>query len=469
MTVLIQLLVVALLLAANAFFVLAEFAAVSARIYRLEALAATGGGSASMAVRIKNDVEVYLAACQLGITMASLGLGWIGEPAVAALLGPVLEPILPNEASLHTISFIIGFVVFSSLHIVVGEQVPKTFAIRKADSIFVSIAYPLRLSFIVLFPLTWVLNWASAAILRGFGVEQATHGEVLSDTEIRGIIDESAKHGEMTVRRAEMLDNLFTFDDRPVSRVMIPLIEADILRLEDGPAKNRQVIKETQHSRYPVIKDDADHVVGILLTKDLINGLIDGDDKWWEKISSLVHPALVVPETMKVGGLMVTMRKERAQMACVIDEYGSLVGLVTLEDLLEEIVGDIFDELDPVEPGFPIRATEDGVESHGLASLSDLNRALLAGEFDDVNANTVSGLIALSLQHVPEVGDIVEYSGYAFTVISVKDRHAEWVRIRQLTPAETPTADSDTPGSDTSGKNAIENETSEAEDREPRE
>lgn len=455
----VQLAAVILLLATNAFFVLAEFAAVSARSFRLDALAMAGGGSARMAVRIKNDVEVYLAACQLGITMASLGLGWIGEPAVAALLGPVLEPILPNEASLHTVSFIIGFVVFSSLHIVVGEQVPKTFAIRQAESIFVRIAIPLRLSFIVLFPLTWVLNWASASILRGFGVEQATHGEVMSDMEIRGIIDESAKHGEMTVRRAEMLDNLFTFDDRPVSRVMIPLIEADILRLEDGPSENREVIKKTQHSRYPVIRDDADHVVGILLTKDLITALIDGDDQWWQQIETKVRPPLVVPETMKVGGLMATMRKDRAQMACVIDEYGSLVGLVTLEDLLEEIVGEMFDELDRIEPDFPIRAADEGFEAHGLASLSDLHRALPTGDFDNVNANTVSGLIALCLQHIPEVGDIVEFSGFEFTVVSVKDRHAEWVRIKALEPDAAAEADD---------AGLVDDGTTDAGDHEPR-
>ena len=214
------------LLAANAFFVAAEFALVKARVFRIESAARSGSRAAKLTVYIQKHIEPYLAACQLGITMASLGLGWVGEPTVSALLTPVLEPLELSEATLHTVAFLVGFLVFSSLHIVVGEQVPKTLAIRKAEPMSLAIAYPLQVVYWMFFPLTWLLNKASGSILRLLRVAEAADGDVLSDAEIRNLVDVSTEHGKMHVDTAEMIHNVFKFDERSVARVMIPRIEA---------------------------------------------------------------------------------------------------------------------------------------------------------------------------------------------------------------------------------------------------
>ena len=217
-----NLIAVFLLLAANGFFVAAEFSLVKARGFRLQGAANGGNTSARMTLRIQDNLESYLAACQLGITMASLGLGWVGEPAVAALLEPLFELLGVPEPLLHTIAFVIGFLVFSSLHIVIGEQVPKTFAIRRAEPVAVWCAYPLHATYLLVYPLNWLLNAASRSILSLFNVEEVSHADVLTGEELQGLVETSRHHGELENEKATMLHNMFEFDQRQVGRVMIP-------------------------------------------------------------------------------------------------------------------------------------------------------------------------------------------------------------------------------------------------------
>jgi CBS domain containing-hemolysin-like protein len=424
-----NLIIVVLLLAANAFFVAAEFALVKARHFRIAALADGGSAMARRTVHIQQRIEPYLAACQLGITMASLGLGWVGEPTVAAILQPILIPLGMSEATLHTLSFLVGFFVFSSLHIVVGEQVPKTFAIRKPEQMSLAVTYPLWISYILLFPLTWVLNLASRSMLRLFGVAEATHGDVLTDEEIRGLIDVSAEHGHMHADRAEMMQNLFRFDERSVARVMIPRIEATVLRLDNAPEDNLKIFQTSQHSRFPVVEGPNDDLVGVVLVKDLTNSLIAGTATPWAELRQYLRDPLVVPETLKVAQLFDLMRSERGHMACVIDEYGTFAGLVTLEDLLEEIVGDIADETDVAEQEFPIQRREDHWVAHGLAPLADVERATGFTVSDRFEANTLSGLIMRNLQRLPTVGDEIVQDGYRFVVLEMEKRRVQRVEI----------------------------------------
>ncbi len=437
-----SLLAVASLLAANAFFVAAEFALVKAREFRIDSLATEGSYAAKLTQRIQAELESYLAACQLGITMASLGLGWVGEPAVAALLRPLLVPTGLGEAALHTISFLLGFTIFSSLHIVVGEQVPKTLAIRKPEPVSLLCAIPLRVFYILLFPLTWLLNWASRAVLKLLGVEEAPHFEVLSNLEIRGIVNTSAEHGELNEDRAEMIHNLFRFDERAVSRVMIPRLECDVLRLDSPAEANIVIMKETKHSRFPVVEGSADNLVGVILMKDLVDAMLSGQPEPWTDLKSFCREPLVVPETNRVSGLFDTMRAVKGHMACIIDEYGAFVGLVTLEDLLEEIVGDIADETDVGDSDFPIIATESGWDAHGLASLADVERDTGFVVDDNFNANTLSGLFMNHLERIPRVGDRVIDGAYRFTAKAVEDRHVRLVQIEKL-DATTDKADGD--------------------------
>lgn len=428
----ISLVAVILLLAANAFFVAAEFALVKARGFRIESLANTGGYSAKLTQRIQTNLEAYLAACQLGITMASLGLGWVGEPAVAALLKPLLSPAGLSDAALHTISFLLGFTIFSSLHIVVGEQVPKTLAIRKPEPVSILCAIPLRLFYIMAFPLTWLLNGASRSLLRMMGVAEASHVEVLTDLEIRGIVDTSVEHGELGEDKAEMIHNLFRFDERAVERVMLPRIECDVLRLDQPPEANIAIMKETRHSRFPVVGSDNSSLVGMVLLKDLVDAMLGGNMEPWSDLKSYCREPLVVPETLKVSRLFDIMRAEKAHMACIVDEYGAFVGLVTLEDLLEEIVGEIVDETDVAASEFPILVTAAGWSAHGLASLADVERDTGFVVSDDFNANTLSGLFMNRIERVPRVGDSIVEGPYRFTVEGVKDRHVELVLIEKV-------------------------------------
>lgn len=427
-----NLLVAFVLLVANGFYVAAEFALVKAKGFRLESAAAAGSKAGRLTVHMQRHIEPYLAACQLGITMASLGLGWVGEPTVSALLTPMLEPLELSPETVHSVGFLVGFLVFSSLHIVVGEQVPKTLAIRKAEPMSLFIAYPLEISFWIFFPLTWVLNKASRSILRQIGISEDSHGDVLSDAEIRSLVDVSTEHGEMHIDKAEMIHNVFKFDERSVARVMIPRMEADVLRLDAPVENNLELMRERGHSRYPVVEGKNDDLIGIVLIVDLTRALFAGAAEPWSDLSNYLREPLVVPETQKVSRLFDLMRQERAHMACIIDEYGTFVGIVTLEDLLEEIVGEIADETDVSEQVFPVAEEGDHWIAHGLASLADIERITGFTVPPTHKANTVSGLLMRSLQRIPETGDILEEQNFRFTVEDIKGRRVQRVRIEFL-------------------------------------
>jgi CBS domain containing-hemolysin-like protein len=436
---------VLLLLGANAFFVAAEFALVKARPVRLEALAGEGSSRARLNAHIQLELESYLAACQLGITMASLGLGWVGEPAVAALLEPAFRAAGMSEEVLHATSFLIGFIVFSSLHIVVGEQVPKTFAIRKPEPVAIWIAYPLHLFYRLAYPLNWALNMASNRILSLFGVEQATHADVLTDAEIRTVIETSEAHGELDTGSAAMLQNLFDFGTRTVAEVMLPRGKVDMLDATADAATNARVIRETGHSRFPLL-DKGNKLLGIVLAKDVFNAVLGGDADPWGDLKCFVREPLYVPETIPVQKVFEMMRASRNHMVFVVDEYGEFVGLVTLEDLLEEIVGDISDELDENVSEYAVIRHQDHWTAHGLAPLSDVERSTGFAVPPEVEANTLSGLFAALLDRMPVKGDWVLIGDFRLSVLDMKDLHVEQVRIEEVKPHGESAAALEPPG-----------------------
>ena len=253
---------VGVLLAANAFFVAAEFALVKIRGFQLDQAVDANRKAAVLSQRMHGNLDAYLAACQLGITMASLGLGWVGEPAVAALLEPLLSKFGITGASLHTISFLVGFLLFSSLHIVVGEQVPKTYAIRRPTPVTLALAYPLHWFYLLVYPLNWLLDRANAIILRLLGIRGGPHHDVISEDEISAIVDESEAHGEIESKTAGIIRKAFQFDDQLVREVMVPWTSVDRLRLSGTQEKNQGIVLATLHSRFPVLDDNED-VVGI--------------------------------------------------------------------------------------------------------------------------------------------------------------------------------------------------------------
>lgn len=429
---------IVLLLAANALFVAAEFALVKVKHIRIEALANEGSAAARMTLKILNDLEAYLAACQLGITMASLGLGWVGEPAVAAILEPLFHSAGVPEQFLHPAAFVTGFIVFSSLHIVVGEQVPKTLAIRKPETLSMATAYILYASYLLVWPLNWTLNKASGSILRLMGVKEASHSEVYSTEELKGMVDTSREHGEIAQDRATMLKNLFEFDQRQVGRVMIPRGQVAALDLDAEPAINLEVIKESPHSRFPVISSRSDDpVVGLLLVKDVYTALLAGEAEPWRDLKRFCRKPLIVPDTQRIPTLFDEMRARRAHMACVVDEYGGFLGIVTLEDLIEEIVGEIQDETDEAQPDLGVKEVDPGRrwEVAALASLSDVEREVGLVVPPELEANTLSGLFLTRIERMPRPGDEIVEGEFRLKVLDMANCHVDHVEITKLDEA----------------------------------
>lgn len=424
--------IIILLLIANGFYVAAEFALVKARGFRIESLAAEGSSTAKLTVRIQSNLEPYLAACQLGITMASLGLGWVGEPAVAALLEPVFTEIGMSQPMVHTMSFIIGFLLFSALHIVIGEQVPKTFAIRKAEPVSLWVAYPLHASYIIAYPLNWLLTRATSSILRMFNVAEAGHGEVLSSNELKGLVATSKEHGELHERQASMLHNLFEFDQRHVGQIMIPGNSVQSLDISAAAEENLKIIRDTSHSRFPLIdSSNDDALVGMILTKDIHRAMLQGESEPWTDLARFRRESMVVPESQRISKLFDLMRIRRAHMACVVDEYGTFVGVITLEDLVEEIVGDIQDETDTEEPSTAVTVIDDtNWEADGLISLTDLERSVGLKIDGHLDANTLSGLFMQRLSRMPETGDELFEGNYQLRIISTDDHRVGKVHIQ---------------------------------------
>jgi CBS domain containing-hemolysin-like protein len=425
-----------LLLAANAFFVAAEFAIVKVRGIRIETLAEQGSVVARMSLRILSNVEAYLSACQLGITMASLGLGWIGEPAVSALLTPLLQPLGIGAATVHTISFLLGFLIFSSLHIVVGEQVPKTFAIRKAELMTLWVAYPLHAFYLLCFPLNWLLNKASRAILTMFGVAEVSHHDVFSGEELRGLIDLSREHGMVRKQERDMLGGILDLAGVEVRDIMTH--RKDIVSI-DADAPPDQIVERivtSPYPRYPLWRGDPDSIIGLLHAKDLLAHVRNHpDDLAGLDVAALVTPPWFIPDTTALLHQLLVFRQRRSHLAFVVDEYGALMGLVTLEDILEEIVGEITDEKDVEIVGIEPQA-DGSVLVGGWVTVRDLNRHF-GWKLPDDEAATVAGLLIYEAQKIPEVGQNFSFHGFRFEVL--RRQHNQVVLLR-INPASAPEA-----------------------------
>jgi magnesium and cobalt exporter, CNNM family len=419
------------LLAANAFFVAAEFALVRSRGFRINAMVEENRFGARLLQKMMGNIEAYLACCQLGITMASLGLGWVGEPTVSALLHPLLMPIGMTESTLHFISFLVGFLVFSSLHIVLGEQVPKTFAIRQPMPVSQWIAYPLHATFLVFYPLNWLLNAASRSILRMLGIRENPEQEILTDVEIEGLVEESAEHGKMEVGQAEYIQNVFRFGELVVSDVMRHRTEMVTVNADDTPEEVVSAVLKSEFTRIPLWRGTPENIVGILHAKDLLRSLrnVDGDLGQID-IMAIALPPWFVPDIRPVSEQLKAFRRRKTHFALVVDEYGEVEGLVTLEDILEEIVGDISDEHDVPVPG--VRPLPDGsVNVDGSVPIRDLNRAM-GWSLPDDEATTVAGLVIHEARSIPDVGQSFTFHGFRFNVLRKERNRIAALRITPL-------------------------------------
>jgi CBS domain containing-hemolysin-like protein len=427
----INLLLALFLLAANAFYVAAEFALVKSKGFRIDAMAEEDRFGARLVKHILGNIEAYLACCQLGITMASLGLGWVGESTVSALLHPLLTPLGMPDQALHFTSFLAGFLVFSSLHIVVGEQVPKTLAIREPEPVSQWIAYPLYVSFVLFFPLSWFLNAASRSILRLLGVKESTAREILTDVEIEGLVEASAEHGKLEELQAQYIQNVFRFGELEVSDVMVHRTNMITLNADDAPEDIVNAVIASPVTRIPLWRGNPENIVGVLHVKDLLRALhaVDGDASKVD-IAALMMAPWYVPDTRPVSEQLKAFRRRKTPFALVVDEYGEVEGLVTLEDILEEIVGDMTDEHDVAMPG--VRRQPDGsVNVDGAVTIRDLNR-VMDWNLPDEEATTVAGLVIHEARSIPEVGQSFTFHGFRFRVLRKARNRITALRIQPL-------------------------------------
>jgi len=420
----------------NAFFVAAEFAIVKIRTSQLETLVRRGNLFAKSARHVAQHLEAYLSLTQLGITAASLGLGWIGEPAVASLLRPFLEDAgVWSEKVVHSLAFAVGFVFITFIHIVLGELAPKLIAVGHTEAIAVAVALPLRILRIVFLPVLVLLNFSANLILRLLGFGSAARENLEhSEEELRIILAESARMGAVSVSKRRLLENVFAYSGRTAKEIMIPRAEIAYVSLARTWPENLQIIRSTHHTRYPFCTLGLDHVVGMVHIKDIFDAadqIASSEDLLKKK-----RDMLFVPESGRLDELQRQFQQKRMHMAIVVDEYGGTAGLVTLEDVLEELVGEIQDEFDREPP--KIQKTPAGEVLDGLLLVSEVNGKLGLG-LEESDARTVGGYITEELGRIPRVGDRIKVNGRELSVLEMKGRRIAKVLVSTAPPAPAET------------------------------
>jgi len=413
----------------NAFFVAAEFAIVRVRGTQLDQLAAEGSRPGRLAAHIVDHIDAYLSACQVGITAASLGLGWVGEPGVAAAIAPAFGWLRDlSEPVFHIISFGIAFGLITYLHIVVAEQAPKYFAIQRARPTALAIAYPLHWFYRVAYPFIWFVNTSANWILRQLGVHVAPGEEVeaFTDEELKLMVATSAKRGVLQESERVIVGNALDFADTVVRQVMVPRTEIVAVPEDVDLAGLVAMARQTRFSRFPVYRDDLDHIVGVVHVKDLVGV----DRTSHAKARDLMRRVPFIPETLRLDQALAEFKRQRAGLAIVVDEFGGTAGLVTLEDVLEQLVGPVTDEFDQGDVQRIREETPGTYVIDGLVSLDDL-REKLGLELEDEPYDTVGGMVFGRLGRVAKVGDTVEIEGYRFTVSAVDGRRVAQVRVQR--------------------------------------
>jgi CBS domain containing-hemolysin-like protein len=428
MTELLLLLGVLLLVAANGFFVAAEFALVRTREGRIEQMRNEGRRGAALVLVQIDRIDEYLSACQLGITMASLGIGFLGEPAIASLLEKAFGDAVSHNLSL-AVSITIAYLITTALHITVGEQVPKIYAIVHAERTALRVARPLHWFRVAFSPLIWALNTASNAILRVVGVDpRAEFEEVSSSEDLKLIIARSSRGGKLDPGEAGMLSGVFHLHEQEARQVMTPIPAVVTVDLSDTVETALRRAVDSGHTRLVVTEDgNTDRIKGVVHVNSMVRRMMtDGPQA---SIADSVKDALIVPETKPLDDLLADLQRERASLAVVVDEYGRTAGIVTIEDIIEEVVGEIADETDPAVAGIRRLANGDWwVRGH--VPITDLADYGLELPVDSEAYNSVGGFVFGELGRLPKRGDMVQVNGYSLRVESVRENRVEAVRIR---------------------------------------
>ena len=417
-----------MLVGLNAFFVAAEFALVRVRESRIVQLEQEGNARAGVVRETLRDLDSNLSVCQVGITVASLALGWVGEPAVSHLIEPVLAGInVASERVVTIVSVAIGFGVITYAHLVFGEQAPKYFSIQKAERVSLWISRPLNLFRIVLRPVVWVVNASTNFILRPWGIQLGKEMEAHSEEELRIMISSSTASGVLDPEEREYLNNVFDFGDRVAREIMVPRPDIEALPSDAPLAELAEKAAFGRYTRYPVYREDLDDILGAVHVKDLFRAA--GEDPEHFDIREVIRECLVVPETKRIEEILREFQTRKLQMAIVIDEWGSVEGLITIEDVLEEIVGEIQDEFDEGEAAIE-RISDNLFAIDGRIPITEVNEHFDL-DLPHEDFDTIGGYVLGSLGRPPEAGDSVEADGATLQVKSVDGQRVSMLTLRR--------------------------------------
>ena len=431
-TIVLKLLSVILLVAANGFFVATEFALVGVRVSRIETLAAAGSRPAKRLLVLVRNLNAYLSACQLGITLASLALGWVGEPAVARVLEAPLSSF--SDTFRHTVAFLVAFSIITSLHIVLGEQAPKLLGLAAAEKIALFIALPMQLFYRVFSLPIRALDWASARVVTLVGINaDAEHASTYTEAELRRLIDISRESGHLRAEERRLIQRVFEFSDTLVREAMVPRTEMAAISSTCSLAEITKAFETHRYSRLPVYRESFDDVIGFIHSKDVMPYMLHADKF---QLEAVLQPPLYVVDTARLEHVLRQMQKAKMHFGFVVDEHGGLEGIITLEDLLEEIVGEISDEHDE-EVNEQITPVGDNkyVLAGGLA-VRDLNRRLKLSVPESEAYTTVGGFLMTEAGHVLKPGESVSHDGLVFHVERVEKRRVMRVRLEILDNTE---------------------------------
>lgn len=432
MEILWQIILIILLVLLNGYFVASEFALVAIRKTRIDELVKKGNQSAKLVQKALSDLDSYISSTQLGITIASLALGWVGEPAVAGFLEPYLNFLPKNIAviSSHTLSTVIAFSTITFLHVVLGELAPKTIALQKADKVALIIITPLIVFTKIFKPLIWILNGAGKIVLKLMGFKAPTGRQLVhSEEEIKMILAQSVESGEIEKKEAEMVNKMFKFGDIPIQQIMLPRTGVVAFETTKTLKDLLKKVKNSRYSRFPVYVKSIDNIIGFVHIKDIYDLALESKSELQLQNSGIIREIISVPETKRADEVLLDMKRRRIHIGVVIDEYGGTSGIVTMEDILESIVGEIEDEFE--KPKEDIYRQKDGSYLiDGFTSIDRLQqkfRLPLKGQ----GYVTVGGLVFGILGRTPKVGDSVQIGNITLKIELVDGRRIKTLRLNK--------------------------------------
>lgn len=432
--ILINVFIIALLIAFTAFFVSSEFAMIKVRATRIDQLLSEGNKKAELAKKVLTNLDGYLSATQVGITITSLILGWLGEPTVRTIFEPVFEKIPMPISIKHIISFIVAFLIITFFNVVIGELAPKTFAIQKAEKVILLFAPVLIMFYRIMYPFIWVLNRSARFVTGLFGLKPVSEQEiVLSEEELRMILSQSYKSGEINQSEYRYVNRIFEFDNRIAKEIMVPRTEIVTFSKDTMLPEIFATIKKEGYTRYPVTDGDKDNILGIVNIKEVLTDCIDQKCTGENPLMAYINPAIFVIETIPIHELLLKLQKSHSHMAILSDEYGGTAGIVTVEDIIEEIVGEIRDEFDTDELPLIQKKNEGHYILDGKVLIHEAND-LLGIDLAEEDVDTIGGWF-LTQKFDIQTGDSIEQDGYVFKILENDGHHISYIDVKKTTPA----------------------------------